>query len=61
MKKTYNFPIIRVDEFISCVLSGEDVRMYHLYVDNNFYRSFSSKDELVDFLNTFNKVNLGVY
>ncbi len=61
MKKTFTFPTIRVDEFVSTVLSGDDVKMYHLYVDGNFYRAFSSKDELIEFLQTFVKVNLGVY
>ena len=61
MKKTITFPTIKVDEFVSTVLSGDDVKMYHLYVDGNFYRAFSSKNELIEFLQTFVKVNLGVY
>lgn len=61
MKRTINFPSIKVEEHQSVVLSGDSVYMYHLYVDGNFYRAFSSKDDLIEFLQTFMKVNLGVY
>ena len=61
MKKTFNFPSIRVDQFTSPVISGDSVIMYHLYVNGNFYRAFSSQEDLIQFLQSFVKVNLGVY
>lgn len=61
MKKTFNFPSIRVEQFTSHVISGDTVIMYHLYVNGNFYRAFSSQDDLIQFLQSFVKVNLGVY
>ncbi len=61
MKKTFNFPSIRVEQFTSPVISGDAVIMYHLYVNGNFYRAFSSQDDLIQFLQSFVKVNLGVY
>lgn len=61
MKKTFNFPTIRVEQFTSPVISGDTVVMYHLYVNGNFYRAFSSQDDLIQFLQSFVKVNLGVY
>ena len=61
MKKTVNFPSIRVEQFTSPVISGDTVIMYHLYVNGNFYRAFSSQDDLIQFLQSFVKVNLGVY
>lgn len=61
MKKTFNFPSIRVEQFTSPVISGDTVIMYHLYVNGNFYRAFSSQDDLIHFLQSFVKVNLGVY
>ena len=61
MKKTFNFPSIRVEQFTSPVISGYTVIMYHLYVNGNFYRAFSSQEDLIQFLQSFVKVNLGVY
>ena len=61
MKKTFNFPSIRVEQFTSPVISGDTVDMYHLYVNGNFYRAFSSQEDLIQFLQSFVKVNLGVY
>lgn len=61
MKKTFSFPSIRVEQFTSPVISGDTVIMYHLYVNGNFYRAFSSQDDLIQFLQSFVKVNLGVY
>ena len=60
MKRVVNLPTIRIEAFTSIVLEGEDIVMYHLYINNAFIRATSSKQEILDLINARIGLEVGV-
>ena len=60
MKKVVELPHIKIESFTSIVLDGEDIVMYHLYINNAFIRATSSKQEILDLINARIGLELGV-
>ena len=60
MKRVFNIPTFRVEEFTSLVLEGDDIKMYHLYSNDTFIRATASKQEIMDMITTRIKMELGV-
>lgn len=50
MKRVFNIPTIRVEEFTSIVLEGDDLKVYHLYFNDVFIRATASKQEIMDMI-----------
>ena len=50
MKRVFNIPTFRVEEFTSIVLDGEDIKVYHLYSNDTFIRASASKQEIMDMI-----------
>lgn len=50
MKRVFNIPTFRVEEFTSIVLDGEDIKVYHLYINDTFIRASASKQEIMDMI-----------
>jgi hypothetical protein len=46
MKRSISFPIIQVDSFITQLVEGTTSCIYHVYVNDQFYRACGSKDEV---------------
>ena len=60
MKRVFNIPTFRVEEFTSMVLDGEDIKVYHLYINDTFIRASSDKKEIMDMIKTRIEMELGV-
>lgn len=50
MKRVIDIPKFRVEEFTSIVLEGEDIKVYHLYINDTFIRASASKQEIMDMI-----------
>ena len=37
MKRVFDIPKFRIEEFTSLVLDGEDIKVYHLYINDTLY------------------------
>lgn len=60
MKRVLNIPTFRVEEFTSIVLEGEDIKVYHLYINDTFIRASADKKEIMDMIKTRIEMELGV-
>jgi hypothetical protein len=60
MKRVINIPTFRVEEFTSIVLDGEDIKVYHLYINDTFIRASADKKEIMDMIKTRIEMELGV-
>jgi hypothetical protein len=60
MKRVLNIPTFRVEEFTSIVLDGEDIKVYHLYINDTFIRASADKKEIMDMIRTRIEMELGV-
>lgn len=60
MKRVFNIPTFRVEEFTSMVLDGEDIKVYHLYSNDTFIRATASKQEVLDMIKARIELELGV-
>lgn len=61
MKKTFNIPTYRIEEFTSPMVNGESLVCYHLYIDGNYSGTFTSKDAVINNLYERIKISMGVY
>lgn len=61
MKKTFNIPTYRIEEFTSPMVNGESLVVYHLYIDGNYSGTFTSKDAVINNLYERIKISMGVY
>ena len=61
MKKTFNIPTDRIEEFTSPMVNGESLVVYHLYIDGNYSGTFTSKDAVINNLYERIKISMGVY
>ena len=61
MKKTFNFPCYRIEEFTSPMVNGNSLVVYHLYIDGNYTGTFTSKDAAINNLYERIKCIMGVY
>ena len=50
MKRVFDIPKFRVEEFTSIVLDGVDIKVYHLYSNDTFIRASASKQEIMDMI-----------
>lgn len=46
MKRSVVIPIIQVDSFITQLVEGTTSCIYHVYVNDKFYRACGSKEEV---------------
>ena len=60
MKRVFNIPTFRVEEFTSIVLDGEDIKVYHLYINDTFIRASADKKEIMDMIKARIEMELGV-
>ena len=60
MKRVIEIPKFRIEEFTSLVLDGEDIKVYHLYINDTFIRASASKDEIMQMIRTRIEMELGV-
>ena len=60
MKRVFNIPTFRVEEFTSIVLDGEDIKVYHLYINDTCIRASADKKEIMDMIKTRIEMELGV-
>jgi hypothetical protein len=60
MKKTFNIPTYKIEEFTSPMVNGKSLIVYHLYVDGNYTGTFTDKKALINNLNDRIKIALGV-
>ena len=60
MKRVLNIPTFRVEEFTSIVLEGEDIKVYHLYINDTFIRASADKKEIMDMIKTRIEMEMGV-
>jgi len=60
MKKTFNIPTYRIEEFTSPMVNGKSLVVYHLYVDGSYTGTFTDKKALINNLNDRIKIALGV-
>lgn len=60
MKRVFNIPAFRIEEFTSLVLEGDDIKVYHLYINDTFIRASASKQEIMDMIKTRIEMELGV-
>ena len=60
MKRVFNIPTFRIEEFTSLVLEGDDIKVYHLYINDTFIRASASKEEIMDMIKTRIEMELGV-
>lgn len=60
MKRVINIPTFRIEEFTSLVLEGEDIKVYHLYINDTFIRASADKQEIMDMIRTRIEMELGV-
>lgn len=61
MKKVIELPKFRIEEFTSLVLDGQDMKVYHLYINDTFIRASADKQEILDMINTRIKLEMGDY
>lgn len=63
MKRVFDIPKFRIEEFTSLVLDGEDIegiKVYHLYINDTFIRASADKKEIMDMIKTRIEMELGV-
>ena len=60
MKRVFNIPTFRVVEFTYIVLDGEDIKVYHLYINDTFIRASADKKEIMDMIRTRIEMEMGV-
>ena len=60
MKRVIEIPKFRIEEFTSLVLEGDDIKVYHLYINDTFIRATASKQEVMDMIRTRIEMELGV-
>ena len=60
MKRVIEIPKFRIEEFTSLVLEGDDIKVYHLYINDTFIRASASKDEIMQMIKTRIEMELGV-
>ena len=60
MKRVFNIPTFRVEEFTSLVLDGDDIKVYHLYINDTFIRASADKKEIMDMIKARIELELGV-
>ena len=60
MKRVFNIPTFRVEEFTSIVLECDDIKVYHLYINDTFIRASADKKEIMDMIKTRIEMELGV-
>jgi len=46
MKRSILIPIIKVDSFVTQLVDNSTSSIYHVYVNDRFYRACGSKDEV---------------
>ena len=59
MKRSVTLPQITIDSFNTVLVSGDSSIIYHVYVNGEFYRALSSREELNNLLNLFIQNELG--
>lgn len=60
MKRVIDIPKFRIEEFTSLVLEGDDIKVYHLYINDTFIRASADKQEIMDMIKTRIEMELGV-
>lgn len=60
MKRVIDIPKFRIEEFTSLVLDGDDIKVYHLYINDTFIRASADKKEIMDMISTRIEMELGV-
>lgn len=60
MKKTFNIPTFKIEEFTSPMVNGKSLTVYHLYVDGNYTGTFTDKPALINNINDRIKCVMGV-
>ncbi|MBR2553850.1 MAG: hypothetical protein IKE94_03210 [Aeriscardovia sp.] len=60
MKRVIDIPKFRIEEFTSLVLEGDDIKVYHLYINDTFIRASADKNEIMDMIKTRIEMELGV-
>ena len=60
MKRVIEIPKFRVEEFTSLILEGDDIKVYHLYINDTFIRASASKEEIMQMIRTRIEMELGV-
>lgn len=60
MKRVIEIPTFRIEEFTSLVLDGEDIKVYHLYINDTFICASASKQEIMQMIRTRIEMELGV-
>lgn len=46
MRKTIQFPIIKIDSFTYHYVDGDSSQVFHIYVNDQFYRAVNSREEV---------------
>lgn len=60
MKRVIDIPKFRIEEFTSLVLEGDDIKVYHLYINDTFIRASADKQEIMDMIKTRIEMEMGV-
>lgn len=60
MKRVIEIPKFRVEEFTSLLLEGDDLKVYHLYINDTFIRASADKKEIMQMIKTRIEMELGV-
>ena len=60
MKRVFDIPKFRIEEFTSLVLDGEDIKVYHLFINDKFIRASTDKKEIMDMIRTRIEMEMGV-
>ena len=60
MKRVIEIPKFRIEEFTSLVLESDDIKVYHLYINDTFIRASADKKEIIDMIRTRIEMELGV-
>lgn len=60
MKRVIEIPKFRIEEFTSLVLEGDDIKVYHLYINDTFIRASADKNEIMGMIRTRIEMELGV-
>lgn len=61
MKRVFNIPTFRIEEFTSIVLDGQDMKVYHLYINDTFIRASADRQEIMDMITTRINIEMGGY
>lgn len=61
MKKTFNIPTYRIEEFTSPMVNGKSLVVYHLYIDGNYSGTFTNKSAVINNINERIKCIMGAY